>query len=149
MKISELQSLNQPMRQLPDIQRREAGGGQQPFRSHMTGIDKGNCMEKLNALSESIAQQGAVVAKRCDMVEMKRYRELIIAYMNEAVSFAFEFKKQSTLDARGRHRMYAIIKRINKKLEELTKELLNGQQDNLALMNSIDEIRGMLMDLLL
>jgi uncharacterized protein YaaR (DUF327 family) len=100
-------------------------------------------------MNDNIAKQGAIVARRCDMLELKKYREMVIEYMNEAVRFAFEFKKQSTLDARGRHRMYAVIKRINKRLEELTNEMLSGQADNISIMNSTDEIRGMLLDLLM
>ncbi|MCL2085144.1 MAG: YaaR family protein [Oscillospiraceae bacterium] len=149
MKVSDLSALNRPMQTLPGVERREGGGRQQNFRGHMAGIDQSNAFEKLNSMNEAIAKQGAVVARRCDMLELKKYREMVIEYMNEAVRFTFEFKKQSTLDARGRHRMYAIIKRINKRLEELTKEMLAGQADNLAVMNAIDEIRGMLLDLLL
>ena len=149
MKVSDLSSLNRPMQPLPGVERREGGERQQAFRSHMAGIDKSNAIQKLNEMSESISKQGAAVAKRCDMLELKKYREMVTEFMNEAVRFAYEFKKQSTLDARGRHRMYAIIKRVNKKLEELTKEMLAGQADNLAVMSAIDEIRGMLLDLLL
>lgn len=149
MKISELASLNRPMPMMQGVERREGGSQKQTFERHMSGIDKSNHMEKLNELSNNINKQGEMVAKRCDILELKRYREMITEFMSEAVRFAFEFKKQSTLDARGRHRMYALIKRINKKLEELTKELLEGQADNISLMDSIDEIRGMLLDLLM
>jgi hypothetical protein len=149
MKISELASLNRPMPVLPGVERRESGSQKQAFERHMSGIDKNNYMEKLNELSVNISKQGEMVAKRCDILELKRYREMITEFMNEAVRFSFEFKKQSTLDARGRHRMYALIKRINKKLEELTKQLLEGETDNIALMDSIDEIRGMLLDMLM
>ena len=149
MKISELQTANRPMQIMPSVERREGGTRQQAFERHMTGLNKGNCMEKLHEMSTNITKQGEMVAKRCDILELKKYREMISEFMGEAVRFAFEFKKQSTLDARGRHRLYAIIKRVNKKLEELAKELLSGQSDNISVMNSIDEIRGMLLDLLL
>ncbi|MCL1820009.1 MAG: YaaR family protein, partial [Oscillospiraceae bacterium] len=132
MKISELQNLNRPLPVLPGVDRREGNPQKQAFERHMSGIDKGNYMEKLTELSVNISKQGEMVAKRCDILELKRYREMIAEYMGEAVRFAFEFKKQSTLDARGRHRMYALIKRINQKLEELTKQILEGEADNLA-----------------
>lgn len=149
MKISELTATNRTMSVMPGVERKEGGDPQKNFRNHISGIDQNNVLDKLNAMSGNITRQGEVVARRCDMLELKRYRELIVEYMNEAVSFCFEFKKQSTLDARGRHRMYALIKRINKRLEELTAELLKGEADNIAVMNAIDEIRGMLLDLLL
>ncbi|GHU93939.1 hypothetical protein FACS1894208_04180 [Clostridia bacterium] len=149
MKISDLAALQRPMQVPQGVERRESGARQQSFQSQLVGMDQSNVMNKLNEMSDNIARQGAVVARRCDMLELKKYRELIIEYMNEAVRFAFEFKKQSTLDARGRHRLYATIKRVNKKLEDLTQELLSGQADNISVMDSIDEIRGMLLDLLL
>ena len=149
MKISELQTANRPIQIKPAVERREGGARQQAFERHMSGLNRGNCMEKLYEMSENITKQGENVAKRCDILELKRYREMIAEFMGEAVRFAFEFKKRSTLDARGRHRLYAIIKRVNKKLEELAKELLSGEADTISLMNSIGEIRGLLLDLMM
>jgi uncharacterized protein YaaR (DUF327 family) len=113
----------------------------------MSQLTQANCAQKLDEMSQSVLEQGRQVARRCDMLELKRYKEMVAEFMHEAVRFTFEFKKQSLLDARGRHRVYALIKRINQKLDELTQQLLAGEADNLSVMAAVDELRGMLLDL--
>ena len=40
-----------------------------------------------------------------------------------------------------------MIRTINEKLEELTREILSEQQDNLRILQMVDDIRGLLIDL--
>jgi len=129
------------------VERRGAQAAAPSFHREITQLTRANYVQKLNDLHQRITEQGTVMASRCDMVELKRYKEMVAEFMYEAVHFAFAFQKQSALDARGRHRLYALIKRINKKIEELTQQMLDGQSDNLSLMAAVDELRGMLLDM--
>ena len=117
------------------------------FRDAMQGVTRQNAEQALADLSERIARQGDLLGRRCDILEMKRFKQMVTEYVGEAVRFMYEFKKQSTFDARGRHRLYAMIKTINEKLEKMTQEVLEGQVDNLELMQAIDDVRGMLIDI--
>ncbi|MDR0310678.1 MAG: YaaR family protein [Acidobacteriota bacterium] len=117
------------------------------FRETMQGVNQQNAEQALAELSQRIAQQGDILGRRCDILEMKRFKEMVTEYVGEAVRFMYEFKKQSTFDARGRHRLYAMIKTINEKLEKMTQDVLRGQVDNLELMQAIDDVRGMLIDI--
>ena len=67
--------------------------------------------------------------------------------MNEIVSRSHEFSRENFLDRRGRHRVYGIIRQVDKNLDELAEELLKEEKDNLAILNKIDDIRGMLIDI--
>jgi uncharacterized protein YaaR (DUF327 family) len=51
------------------------------------------------------------------------------------------------LDRRGRHRVYGIIKLIDENLDELALELIKEEKDTIAVLNRIDEIRGLLLDI--
>ena len=53
------------------------------------------------------------------------------------------------MDRRGRHRLYATVKKINESLEELTKEILNNEKDHLKILGRIEDIRGMVLDIIL
>ena len=147
MKIHDLSSLNGMIRAATGFEHSEAASRPASFRMEMSRLTRANCEQKLAEMNQNILEQGRLMARRCDLLQFKRYKEMIAEFMYEAVRFAYEFKKQSTLDARGRHRMYALIKRINKKLEELTRQLLSGEADNLAIMAAVDELRGLLLDL--
>ena len=147
MKIQDLSSLQGMIRAGTGVERSDPEAKPSAFRKEMSQLTRANCEQRLAELNRSILEQGQLMARRCDMLQLKRYKEMIAEFMYEAVRFTYEFKKQSTLDARGRHRLYALIKRINQKLEGLTQQMLAGEADNLMVMDAVDELRGLLLDL--
>jgi len=70
-------------------------------------------------------------------------------FLDEAVRGSSRFSKESFLDRRGRHRVFATIKIVNEKLEELTREVLSSERDHLAILGKIEDIRGLILDLVL
>lgn len=120
----------------------------QPFARHLTDLNQQTFMAYIANLADQIYAQGEVVKKRADIKELQRYREMITQLLNEAVSNGFVFEKKGSFDLSGRHRVFALIKNINTKLDEITSALLSDQADNIELLNAVDDIRGMLVDLL-
>ena len=59
-----------------------------------------------------------------------------------------EFSRENFLDRRGRHRVYGIIRLVDKNLDELAAELIKDEKDNLAILSKVDEIRGLLLDII-
>lgn len=119
------------------------------FRRQLTLLGKEEHKAYLDELRGQIEQAGARLSKKADVTELYKYRELVKKFMNEAVSNGYAFDKFDTMDARGRHRMFAVIKKIDVKLDELTKEVLSEQKDNITILDKIDDIRGLLVDLML
>ena len=78
---------------------------------------------------------------------MRKYRGLIKEFMNEVVNRSHEFSRENFLDRRGRHRVYGIIRLVDQTLDELAQELVKDEQDNLAILSKIGEIRGLLLDI--
>ena len=78
---------------------------------------------------------------------MKHYRGLIKEFMNEVVTRSHSFSRENYLDRRGRHRVYGIVRLIDQNLDELVQELMKDEQDHLAILNKIGEIRGLLLDI--
>ena len=68
--------------------------------------------------------------------------------MNEIVNRSHKFSRENFLDRRGRHRVYGMIKRVNAALDELAQELMKDEKDHLVILDKIDEIRGLLLDIL-
>jgi len=95
-----------------------------------------------------ISEQGARIAKRKDVKEMKKYRGLIKSFLNEVVYRSHSFSRENFLDKKGRHRIYGIIRLINKNLDDLAAELIKDEQDNIMVLTKIGEIRGLLLDIL-
>ncbi|WP_313130014.1 YaaR family protein [Anaerocolumna sp.] len=114
----------------------------------ISNIQEQELQARLNLLMEDIVQHGKQLGKRMDIRDMKRYRQLIHDFMNEIVNRSHKFSRENFLDRRGRHRVYGIIRLIDQNLDELAGELIKEEKDHLAILSRIDEIRGLLLDIL-
>jgi len=79
---------------------------------------------------------------------MKCYRELVRGFLNEIVNRSHKFSRENFLDRKGRHRVYTMIKLVDQNLDELAAELIKDEKDHLIILDKIDEIRGLLLDIL-
>ena len=75
------------------------------------------------------------------------YRGLVKEFLNEVVTRSHSFSRENFLDRRGRHRVYGIIRLVDENLDQLAQELMKDEKDNLAILNKIGEIRGLLLDI--
>ena len=104
--------------------------------------------EKLNLLLNNISVQGQLNARHMDIRDMKKYRGLVKDFLNEVVYRSHKFSRENFLDRRGRHRVYGIIRLIDKNLDELASELVEDEKDHIAILDRIGEIKGLLLDIL-
>ena len=114
----------------------------------MSSIEEAGLSERLSVMMQEITMQGEKLGKHMDVRDMKHYRRLIQECMNEIVNRSHKFSRENFLDRRGRHRVYGMIKRVNVALDELAGELIKEEKDHLGILAKIDEIRGMLLDIL-
>ena len=82
--------------------------------------------ERLQQMALEIEAQGKKLSDRIDVGELKAYKRLVADFLEEAVAGSGKFSKESFLDRRGRHRVYATVKTINEKLEAITHEVLKA-----------------------
>ena len=111
-------------------------------------IEETALAERLSVLLDDIEKEGKKISKHMDVRDMKYYRSLIQQFMNEIVSRSHKFSRENFLDRRGRHRVYGIIKLVDENLDLLAAELLKEEKDHLLILSKIDEIRGLLLDIL-
>ena len=97
-------------------------------------IEEQELQARLGALMEEITMQGDKLAKKRDIRDMKKYRGLVKEFMNEVVSRSHAFSRENFL--------------VDENLDELAKELMKDEQDHLAILSRIGEIRGLLLDIL-
>ena len=110
-------------------------------------IEEKDLQEKLGSLMKKIDEQGERIAKHMDITDMKKYRSLVREFMNEVVTHSHEFSRENFLDRRGRHRVYGIVRLVDKNLDDLASELVKDEKDNIAVLNKIGEIKGLLLDI--
>ncbi len=110
-------------------------------------IEEQDLQNALSGMMEEITRQGDKLAKHRDIKDMKRYRALIKDFLNEVVNRSHAFSRENFLDRKGRHRVYGIIRLVDENLDQLAQELVKDEQDHLAILNKIGEIRGLLLDI--
>ena len=143
LKINQMQQINGDM----DTKTSTTTDGSFKF-TLASKIEETELQARLTLMMEEITQQGKRLGKKMDIRDMKRYRGLIQEFLNEVVTRSHKFSRENFLDRRGRHRVYGIIKLFNQNLDELASELIKDEQDHIAILNKIDEIRGLLLDIL-
>ena len=110
-------------------------------------IEETELQERLSALMEQITMEGEKLSKRKDLRDMKHYRGLVKAFMNEIITRSHSFSRENFLDRKGRHRVYGIVRLVDQNLDDLAQELMKDEKDNLAILSKIGEIRGLLLDI--
>ncbi len=143
IKVNQMQQVNQAVPKVP-VQETD-GSFKFTLVSH---IEEQELAARLNMMLEEISSQGKKLLKHMDVKDMKHYRELIREFMNEIVNRSHKFSRENFLDKKGRHRVYTMIKLVDKNLDELAMELIKDEKDHITILNKIDEIRGLLLDIL-
>lgn len=149
MKISDIKSLTAPVASTISREDRRADitNNRSTFGDTLKRTEEQDLTSRLNRLMSDIEKQGENLAKSMDLKDLKNYKKLISDFMNEVVNNSLKFSKQSHFDRRGRHKVYALVKKVNAKVEELSREFLKEEKDNIKILESIGSIKGMLFDM--
>lgn len=132
--------------QVPEISSTTVGDGSFKF-TLASAINDAQLQARVDELLMDITAQGNRIAEHMDIRDMKKYRGLIKDFLNEVVYRSHKFSRENFLDRKGRHRVYGIIRLIDSNLDELASELVEDEQDHIAILNKIGEIQGLLLDI--
>ena len=122
-------------------------GADTDFSMELADQEQSMSREAMDRLLEQIDEQGARLSKTPTFDELRSYRALIQSFIGEAIGSMYELRTQAGWDRLGRQKVYTSVRKIDKKLEELTEKIRLGQANQLGIIASHDAIRGMLVDL--
>ncbi|MGI6190118.1 MAG: YaaR family protein [Clostridiales bacterium] len=117
------------------------------FADIMNDTKEQRAKEELTELLEEIRIQGEKLNKRLSLSEVIYFRKLVSRFLSRIVDGMLEFSKYDFFDHMGRHDVYAIIKTVDSKLDELVQEVAGSEKDTLKILTLTDDIRGLLVDL--
>lgn len=122
---------------------------QEDFNFVLNKLSDGNLAARLHTMIGEISDMGKRITRHMDIGDLKEYRKMITTFINEIVTNSHEFSRENFLDRRGRHRVYGIVRMINKDLDDLAQELLKTEKDHLAILELVNEIQGLLLDIVI
>ncbi|MDR2569816.1 MAG: YaaR family protein [Oscillospiraceae bacterium] len=131
----------------------EAHGTDEPgnsaFRRTLTNLSNEMYTARLTEMKNEIDEQGKRLSDRVDVREFEKYRRLIREFLDEIVSNGYTFSREDAYASRGRHRYIATVRTVDEKLDALGKEVMKEQADKIEILHKIDDIRGLLLDLMM
>ena len=113
--------------------------------------------ESLNELLDEVHSSGDALSKRPFLSEISAYRTAVRNFINYVVENTFDTEEQNGIIRRRKlssgesipeHTKYTYIKVIDTKLEGMAAAILRGQLNQLEILEKLDEIKGLLVDLL-
>ena len=122
----------------------------QVLESELEGnlLDLPVSQEALQRLLDGIHDAGDALKKRPFPDEIKRYKQAVKNFLHYVVDNAYAIEEQISGINPVRRKTYTVIQVVDQKLEQLAAGILAGQIAQLDLLARIDEITGILVDLL-
>jgi len=109
-------------------------------------IDK----DLLEDLLDEIHEAGEILKEIPTLENIKKYRQSVSDFMKYIVKNTLETETavSSSINPLKKQKRYIIIKVINDNLEHLASGILQNQLDQLKILEKIDEINGLIVNLL-
>ncbi|MCT4508857.1 MAG: YaaR family protein [Tepidibacter sp.] len=119
------------------------------FKAKFENIKSDKVKEHLTELYDKISEQSDKIGEKLYLKDLIEYKKLVKEFLNVAVNNSHSFSQQNFLDRRGRHRVYGIVKNVDRELSSLTKEFIGQEVDRLSVIKKLDGIKGMLVDIMM
>ncbi|WP_369881260.1 YaaR family protein [Anaerosalibacter bizertensis] len=118
------------------------------FKEKLENLKQEQIRDELKTLFSKIEGQTSKLQDRLFIEDLVEYKKLVRDFLDISVNNSHIFYKENSLDRRGRHRIYSIVKKVDTELDELTKDFLDIENNRLRILNRLDDIKGLLLDIL-
>lgn len=117
------------------------------FLSSILVANRENVRGTLDKLIVAIDAQAKEIEKSLTIESLEKYRELVKEFIGIAVNELYVVEEKLSVNTVGRQKSLLLVKRINETLEDLTNNFLERQKNLIQFIATLDQIRGMLLDL--
>ena len=104
-------------------------------------------VEKMNKMLQDIDKQGRKLSESQTVENLRRYKKLVKQFLENAVQNGLELSEERGFNSRGSIKVYRLVKEVDKKLIDLTNEVLAKEKEGLHTLSLIGEIKGMLVNI--
>ena len=118
------------------------------FKNKLNEIEQEHIRDELKTLYDKIEVQSNKLQDRLFIEDLIEYKKIVREFLDISVNNSHIFYKENSLDRRGRHRVYSLVKKVDKELDELTQDFLDIENNRIKILKRLDDIKGMLLDVL-
>ena len=110
-------------------------------------FDDADRRRSIEELLDAVFSAGEQLKKNGTMEAIKTYRHQVRAFVKFAVAHSIAVEETTSGANIMKRKRFTLVKVIDEKLEALAASVLAAQRDQLAILAQIDEINGLLVDL--
>ncbi|MCF6463109.1 YaaR family protein [Clostridium sp. Cult1] len=118
------------------------------FKNKLMEVEQEHIRDQLKILYDKIEVQSEKLRDKLFIEDLVQYKKLVKEFLDVTVNNSHVFYKENSLDRRGRHRVYSLVKKVDNELDELTKDFLSIENNRIKILRRLDDIRGLLLDIL-
>ena len=100
---------------------------------------------EFDELIEEITKQGELFAKNPTQELLKKYKSMIRDFLKYVTDHMLQIEHYT--GGKLKQKIYTVTKIVDERLERLTEHIMKNQANNIDLLSTLDEIRGLLVDL--
>jgi uncharacterized protein YaaR (DUF327 family) len=111
-------------------------------------LDQGDPGQPMEKLLDAVTEAGEDLKREPTVDRIKSYKAAVRRFMTRVVSEGFDTEERSGGVNFKKRKKYTLVRVVDEKLESLAAEILHHQRDQLEILRRLDEIRGLLVDLM-
>ncbi|MCD7036625.1 YaaR family protein [Metabacillus sp. GX 13764] len=104
-------------------------------------------IQQLNKLIGDLETAGAKLSKSRNFSDLAKFKGIVKRFINEAVDYGLNLKQSRSWDFSGNGRSLNVVQQVDRKLIDLTDEVVNKEKGSLDILAKVGEIKGLLINL--
>lgn len=128
-------------------QRRPHSEGRKVFDQLLTSKVQKMKETGLERQIAEIEKQGEKLARYRTFRELAKFKRMVKDFLQKTVANGLDIEKSASFSLDGNHRTLTTVKEIDKKLVELTEQVMDEEKRTVDLLGVIGEIKGLLVNI--
>ena len=104
--------------------------------------------DPLEDLLDELHDAGDSLRSSSTYERIKRYKSAVKSFVAYVVSRTLKVEEKTSLGRINKRKKYTLVSVIDEKLESLAKDVVRNQSDQMEIVRRVDEINGLIVDLL-
>lgn len=113
------------------------------FSDSLTTTFISSSKESLDKSLLNIKDMGDILISTQSYSDIVKYKKIVKDFLSDVLDLTYSLNKK---DSFWESQYFSTVEIIDEKLDEMTKEILSNQKNNISIASSIDQIQGLLID---
>lgn len=114
------------------------------FSSSFNDAYRSSQKQEMDVYINRIKNIGTQIISTQNYSDVVNYKKVIKEYLKDIVDYTYSLNKNTSF---WQSQYFTTVETINSKLEELTKNVLSEQKNNIDIASSIEGIQGLIIDI--